>query len=267
MANLLLATANPLATATLAAGPTAPTGPVGNLLRREPADAMILTNAGSAYVTVDLGADPAAIRVFAVLYCNAGTWRVRAAATEGDVTADPAYDSGTVNFGGSETGLRHRDGMKHDWLYWSAGVTYRYWRVDFADPDDADARTIVGNLIMDWGFQPRVNAPRGGRSLGLSDPSRKPRTSEGQLDPLVRQPRGVASFRLEYASEAEMYGEAFEIDEIAATVNQVLYIRDPAATLYRQKQAWLGTFRTLEEITDAGFDYYAKRYEIEELAA
>lgn len=266
MANILLATANPLATATLAAGTTASAGPVGNLLRREPADAMILTNSGSAYVTIDLGADPDAIRVFAVLYCNAGTWRVRADDVEGDVTADPTYDSGTVNFGGSETGLRHRDGMRHDWIYWAAGVTYRYWRIDFADPDDDDGRTIVGNLIMDYGFQPAVNIAYGG-SLGLVDPSRKPRSVDGQLEPLVRRPYMATEFAINFGTEAEMYGEAFDLDEIAATVNQVLYLRDPAATTYRQKQAVLGTFRALAPIVDASFDIYSKRYQIEELAA
>lgn len=262
MANILFATPTLLQSATLSSGQAAAAAPVSNLLHREPSVPLILTNPAAAWVGVDFGDDPPALRIVAVLYSNAGSFRVRADDT--DPTSSPAYDSGSVDFGRNEAGLKHRRFRKHDWLWWVTPKTYRYWRIDFANPADADNRTIVGNLVMDYGVQPAINQAYGG-GIGLIDPSRKPRSVEGQVEPLRRRPYSGVEFQIQYGSEAEMFGQAWDLDELTGTVDPVLYIRDPDATVYRQKTSVFGLMRDIGPIVDEAFGVFSKRYQIEEL--
>lgn len=245
--------------ATITGGSTTATGPVENVIEREPSQAAVFP--GDAFIVVDFGS-PVPVRVVAALFTNAREWRVRAADDEMDLQSSPGYDSGQVPVDGP--GLRHRLRLRHDWL--SIDEEYRFWRVDFYDPDNPDGRAIVGNLVIDEGFQPRVNISYGA-GVGLVDPSRKQRAVGGRIEPLRRLPYIVTEFSLNYGSEDEMYGEALAIDDICGTTEPVLLIRDPDATTHRQWKAVFGLFRPLQPVIEARFSIFQKRFGIEELSA
>jgi hypothetical protein len=266
MGNIALATPDRLSRAALTSGPSAPGSPVSNLVRREPSDALVLTDLSQAHVGIDFG-EPYAPRLVAPLYAGttqAATWRLRGAADAAALLAAPAYDSGPLPFGRGEAGLRHRRGLVHDWIWDPAMPACRHWRIDFADPANPGGRLVLGNLVMDRAWRPARNIAYGG-SLGLVDPSRRPRSVEGRRDPLARRPYMGTEFGLDFGTEDEMYGAALDLDEAVGTTGAVLYLRDPEATAHRQKKALLGLFSELRPVVDAHFGLYSKRFQIEEL--
>lgn len=266
MGNIVFATGAELRSATISTGPSAAGGGGECLLRREPADALILTSSDRYYVVVDLG-EPKPIRLVAPLYVSASpsaTWRVRAADTLDATTGAPKYDSGPMIFGRGELGLKHRRGRLHDWIWSDTPIIARYWRVDFYDFENPEARLLVGNLVLSEAWQPSNNIVYGW-SMGVTDPSRVPRAVAGRRDPLNRRPYMTGKVAFDVALESDMFGMAWDLDEEVGTTEAVLILIDPSLGVYRQKKAVWGLFTSLEPIVNPYFKIYAKSYEIEEL--
>lgn len=268
MTNIAIASQWRMENAVLTSGPSAPAGPASNLIVREPSRACILTDDSQFYVVCDLGA-AMAIRLIAPLYVSASAscqWRVRAAANEADLTAAPAYDSGWMDFAAGEDGLDHRRGYKHDWLIPASAQTYRFWRLDFDDPDAENGQLIIGNLVLDNPFIPsQLNYSHQSQEPWLYDPSRKPTAVAGQRDPLNRRPYFIADIVLEYVTRNEAKGSIGTLTQKVGTTDPVLAIFNPDETDYRQSMAIFGLIDELRPLVVPVAEIYQTRMRIEEL--
>jgi hypothetical protein len=266
MSNIVFATPAALIEAALSAGPTAPAGEVGRLLDREPSACVILTDPAQAWIQA-VWPEPRPVRLAALLdvaASAAATWRVRAADDPEALTAAPTYDSGWAPYAAGEAGLPHRRFRRHDWLWLPAGVTARAWRIDILDPTPPDGRILIGNAVLDPAFQPEDNYDYGW-SASLFDPSRVPRAVAGQRDPLNGRPYTKLRLTLSALSEAEAWGEVWDMDELTGTTRPLLVIRDPAATARRQRQAVWGLLSEGGAISNPYFGIHERSFELEEL--
>lgn len=264
MGNLVFATQDAMTGAAITAGPYAATGGPANLIRPEPSDALVLTDPAQAYAVVHMPAAPP-VRLVAPLYVSGGRpthWRYRAADTEAGLTAAPAVDSGSIAFASGATGLRHRGGGLHAWALLDAAAAHAWWRVDLTG---ASAPIVWGQLVLADPWQLARNIAYGW-SMGLIDPSRKPRAVQGQVEPLNRSRYMGGEFSVDFASEAEMWGDGFDLDQVCGTTTPALVIRDPDLIGdTAQRQAIWGLFSELSPIANPVFDLYSKRWRIEEL--
>lgn len=267
MANAVFGSQWRMADVTFYSGPFATAAPPENLIKREPSVPLILTDLSDLRVEFEF---PAAIDVnlLAVLYCDAtsaATLRWRGATSRANLTAAPGYDSGSLSFAGGDSGLPSRKNRRHDvrWLGDSA-QSYSWWRLDISDAAKSDGRLIIGNVVIDAAWQPGINIAYGGGG-GLMDPSRKPRSEPGQVQPLSRSKHRILRHRLSFQSEDDMYGFADDLDEQIGTTEPLLFVRDPEATTYRQEKIVFGLQNEIGEINDQAFNIYEKAYVIEEL--
>lgn len=266
MGNVVFATTERVRAAALGSGPAPGAMTAANLKRRQPSDRLRLTDLAQAYVTADLGlAVP--VTLVAPLYVSAtpaATWRVRAAATAEAVTAAPGYDSGAMPLAGA-AGLAHRMGTVHGQLFLAAPQAWRHWRIDLHDAANPAGYLDLGALVIADAWQPEVNISYDW-SIGLVDPSRKRKAAAGEVAPLKRKPYLAGRFALDFGSEADLWGAAFDLDAACGTTEPALIVRDPElAEEYRQKQTIFGLFADLDPIANPHFAIYRKRYDIEEL--
>jgi hypothetical protein len=123
--------------------------PVSNLKRYMPFDRW-RTNltVEEAYLTIDFGsAKP--VRVVWLGYTNASedaTWRVRAATSEANLTADPVYDSGTMSHWPASN-LSNWE-RTHALLVLQGALACRWWRIDVNNVDSDDNYYECGRLYM-----------------------------------------------------------------------------------------------------------------------
>lgn len=263
---IVIATGANLKTAILTSGPSAPAAPVANLARREPADCLVLTDLSQAWVQVEF-AEPVAPRLLAALYVNAtaaATARWRGADSAAAVTAAPAFDTGATAFARGEAGLAHRKGRVHDWEWRPDIPAHTVWRLDIEDAANPDGRLIVGNLVVDNAWQP------GGFDWDhvpptLVDPSRMPRATQGQRQPLNRRPYDVCELPFDFGSREDFIGFARDLDEAVGTTEPVFVALDPDAADYRQREVIFGLMSDLPPVVRRHLAIYARRYRIEEL--
>ena len=251
--------------AVLAANGASEGMPLVNLQRMQPIEVWRTTDPANAFVTVDLGASET-VSLVALLHTNASaaaTWRIRAAAVEGDVVTSPAYDSTSVSLWPT-AGLDTWPTVNG--LLWlgASPQTLRYWRIDVADGSNPDGFFQAGRLLFANAWQPARNISYGW-GLGWSDPSPKPRSLGGQTYP-VRRPRArQMSFRLDFQSEAALYDNAFEIDRLRGTADDLLVVRDPTNVARLQQWAVHGTLDGLAPIINSQFSIFSKDYTVSEL--
>lgn len=270
MANIVIAEGSLTDAATFAAGSEAATLPVSNLATIQPGDVWRATDLAAAWVTIDLGA-AAAIDLIGLLYTNASsaaTFRVRAAATEADVTASPGYDSGSLTLWPT-TGLEDWDWVHRVLFLGASGGTgdgaqsYRYWRVDVSDAGNADGYFQMGRLMLAASWQPTRNLGFGW-SLGWIDESPQKQAIGGQSSSLDRRARRVLNWSLDWMNEADA-NEAFELDRTVGRKKPVLVVRDPATASRAQRQTIYGKQQQLQLVDERAFQLYRKRYQIEEM--
>lgn len=279
MENMVLATPLLSDAATLS-GSTSPAGlPVTNLQLMSISNVWRALDPENAYVVIDLGSAKE-INLVALLGHNGssrGTARVRAAATEADLTADPAYDSGLLPVRSHQSGYDAAWALTVDdeeygaldtnnFLLWLGAdtETFRFWRIDIDDTeiDYFDA----GRLYVSKAWQPVTNMDYG-LAEGFIDPSRDARTAGGKLAPVERPKYRWTEFRLSFATAAEMYDYAFEIDRKRGRTRDILFINDPDTADRLQKRTIYGTMKTLQPIINSQFSLFEKTYRIEEIIA
>lgn len=265
--NLVLAHAGNLAAATITSSAHAPSAPPANLLDSEPSAPLILIEPAAAWVQVAFG-QPVAPRMAAALFCNftsGAQGRLRGGADAAAITAAPAFDSGWYA-AAPEAGLRHRKHRVHDWTWRPAIPACAVWRWDWTDPANPEGALVIGNLVL----EPAWQIEAGGMAWdytppSLFDPSRKPRTTDGQRRPLRRAAYDVAAWTLEADSEAEMLGAARDLDEAVGVTEAVLVAFDPLATTWRQRKVIWGQMTELRVVTHQRLNLFRRDYEIEEL--
>lgn len=142
--------------------------------------------------------------------------------------------------------------------------TYRYWRFEISDVGNTDAFIDIGRMYLSNAFQPATNAIYG-MEEGYTDQSRVSRTVSGGLSSVVLDPFQVATFELDFATKAEMFGAAYDIDKHRGKSKDVIFIPEITDTTYFQKRFLYGKFNEMNPIIHAAFRIFRKRYRIEEI--
>lgn len=279
MGNMVLAMPALSDAATLTGSTSPATLPVSNLKTKSIGQVWRALDAQNAYVVIDLGAAKA-VNLIALLGhsgSSRASGRIRAAASEADLTDNPAYDSGDLPL------RSHQAGFDNTWaagvadeeagaldtnhfIQWLGGnaETYRWWRIDVNDPNATyfDA----GRLYLAHAWQPETNMNYG-LSEGWIDPSRTGRTVGGKSMAVARPSFRWSEFTLSYASKEEMFNEAFDIDRLRGTTRDVLFIVDPDDLPNLQKRTIYGTLRGLQPVVNSSFSIFEKSFRIEEITA
>lgn len=276
--HIIIATPEISNLATITAGSESGTMTATNLLTDQPSEVWRAPDLESAYVELDL-LSSTAINLLWIGYTNCSpdaTMRWRAAATQGDLTADPAYDSGAINVwphAAIETDWDYMHGLH--WLGASGAQTYRWWRLDLADPAPrgpkqngaftAASYLQAGRIILAKAWQPPRNL-RYGWGNGWLDPSPSQESAAGQTysDELARKRR--MTFTLQAETEDELYENAFQIDRRFGASRGFLVSRDPSNARRLMDQTIYGRNTDVSEpIVNHNFKIYAKRYGLTEL--
>jgi hypothetical protein len=254
--------------ATLAGlGTLAPTMPVTNLQTMAPVEAARWTSLAGMGVEADLGG-AVAVTLVALLYHNgtaAGTWRIRAAATQGDLTANPGYDTGSLSLW-TAAGKPSPAALRLPSLHLPAAAqSFRWWRLDLADAANPDGFLEAGRLYI-------ADAPTFGRNydVGASwyhvDESEHVTARGGQVTVEELQRRRGLRVRLGRMSEDEAFGTVYELERVRGRARDVLALPRPDATTHLHRQSIYGLMKRLGGLRlDAPVGLYSTTIEIEEL--
>lgn len=210
------------------------------------------------------------INLIAVLGHNGsatGTARVLAATTEAALDVAPDYDSGLLPIRSNQpdyTGSNISGAMEtnHFIHFLPSALDYQFWRVELSDP--SLTYLDVGRFYLSKAWQPETNMDYGCQ-IGWVDPSTSSRTVSGRIVTMQRPKYRYVDFQLSFASEQEMYDNAFEIDRLRGTSKDVLFINDPDAMSMIQKRSVYGTMQSLSPIINAHFSLFEKSFRIEEI--
>lgn len=265
--------------ATVTGSPSAGSLPVTNLQVQDPKQVWRATDATAAYVEIDLGA-AYAIDLIGLLSHNASysaSCRVRAATSQPNLTASPGYDSGLL------PARSHQSGYDAAWLAgvsdptygaldknhfikWlsSSPQTYRWWRLDINDPSSSGGYFDAGRLYISNAWQPATNIDYG-IAEGIVDNSRKNRSRSGVMTSVELTKFRYAEFNLSFASETEMFDNAFEIERLRGRTKDILFMPDPTMTNNLQRRTIHGLMENLQPIVNANFALFQKSFRIEEL--
>ena len=266
MAKIIIAGGQLMDTATLEdSSAVAANYPLANLLTIQPGETTRFSTPGSAYVVVDLGsAKPV---TFAGLLAHngsaTGTWRVRAAASEGGLTSAPPFDTGGSDSLYPASG-KHDADVQHSFLSF-ASQTYRWWRVDVDDAGNADGYFSLGRLILASAWAPSVNFSFGA-GLGRIDPSTIDEGVGGHLFPLKRPTKRVWTLSFRYQTEADSLGGQFELQRQRGASGDVFVVPDPEDDEHLHRRMVQGLMRgTTQPLSLEFFNRYGFAVRIEEL--
>lgn len=264
MSNIAIATPILSDAATVTATDELGNFPVTNLQTKQPS--VKWRTAGlSPAVVIDLGSAGAInlVGLFATNTTSAATWRIRAAASEANLTASPGYDSGSV-------AAWPETGMATDWpavnlIHWlTAAQTFQWWRIDLADAGNPAGYLQAGRVYVAAAWQPTRNLQRGW-SIEPQDESETFRAQGGQEYDEIRPQRRIAKFRLAFLSEDELYDNVFEIDRRQGRTGDVFVMRDPTHASHLHKQSVYGTLKGSEPAVNQAALIFEKSYQVREL--
>lgn len=275
---LIIATPELSDLATITAGSEAGTMTATNLLTDQPREVWRATDLENVNVELDLGS-AAGINLLWIGYTNCSpdaTMRWRAAASQSDLTADPAYDSGELDVwphADIETDWEYMHGMH--WLGAAAAQTFQWWRLDLSDPAPRGPKQNgafttaeylqAGRIILANAWQPTRNLSYGW-GIGWQDPSPMQDSAAGQTysDQLARKRR--LAFTLSAGTEDDLYENAFQIDRRFGASRGILVSRDPSNTRRLMDQTIYGRNVDVgEPIINERFNIYSKRYGLVEM--
>ncbi len=251
---------------------SAPEGlPVGNLQTRQPGQVWRAQDPAASWVEADLGS-AATLNLVALLHHNltgAGTWRIRAAATQANLTAAPGYESGVVT-AWPTTGLDDWETVNSIlWLGDAGAQTFRWWRVDLADAANPAGFLEAGRLYLANAWQPSRNLDYGWSTAWL-DPTELNLALGGQEYDIGRRRRREITFAIpivansQAEAEAEAYDQPFEIQRRRGRSGDVLAIRDPDNADQLQRQTIYGRMAELRPIVNTAFKSFTTRFAFRE---
>lgn len=172
---------------------------------------------------------------------NSATLRYRLAATEADVTAAPAVDSGVVSAWPASGKPDDPGESPFSLVLVTNGTGYRYGRLDIVDPTNTDGFVQVGRLYAGPAFVPAINVDIN-PSLGLISPDEVGRTAFGRT---FGDNRGAASRVLQVPMSAidvdEMNSEMFDLQRYCGLAKDFAFCLDSAATTHFHRYS--GQFR------------------------
>jgi hypothetical protein len=128
-----------------------------------------------------------------------------------------------------------------------AAISARYATVEIDDTANAAGHLDIGRLFVGGGLQPAYNASYGGFADEREDLSTVVANPNGKrFGTARRRPRGVR-FALQYTSQAEA-DRIHEMQAAVGTLDEVLYVPDPADAAHSQRYGFLGHLRQLSPI-------------------
>lgn len=212
------------------------------------------SGATSAYVEIDLGAQYSlgAFGLFNIAIAATDTVRLRAsntAPTTGDLIDTTALNSGII------------EGY-NQWTYTETDQAIRYLRFDIAATSLATQGWFeVGRIWAGPTFTPGTNFGFDW-SHGWQDNSEiviAPYSGTEYVNELVR--RRQWSFALNVLTKSESY-QLLELQRIAGLANQILFIADPADSVYMPYDAILGRLTSVSPIRYPIYPIYSTVFEI-----
>ncbi|MCE6993050.1 hypothetical protein [Dyadobacter sp. CY323] len=275
MQNMLLATPILSDAATIIGSTASGSLGINNLKTPSLKEVYRAANAASVFIIADLGSAKTINMVALIGHSGSSRSyaRIRGATSQANLTAAPGYDSGLVPFRSHQSGYD---------AGWASGVqdeqagsldrnmffkkfadqTFRWWQIDIVDPNSV--YLDIGRIYISKAWQPEVNMDYG-LAEGWIDPSRKSRTVSGEMIPLERKKFRYADFTFSYATQDEVYNNAFEIERLRGRTKDVLYINDPDATAHLQRRSIYGTLEGFQPIINTAFSIFQKTFRIEEI--
>ncbi len=243
--------------------------PLSNLLDLQPGRKARFSTPAAVHIEGDLGS--AQPLTFAVVIGHnlsaAATVRLRLADTQGDLTADPDFDSGAVDAypaSGKPPGE-----VQHSLLSF-AEQSYRWWRIDIADSGNPDGYVQIGRVILAEAFAPSVNIDFGG-GIGIIDPSPIDEGVAGHLHPLQRPTHRVQTLPFRLQTKADLFHVRRGIYQLQLThgaSRDVFVVQNPEETTFLHCEMLHGLMRgTTSPFINDFFQRYSFSLRIEELVA
>lgn len=190
------------------------------------------------------------------------TWRIRAAATPGDLTAAPGYDSGPMTF--RQAGADDRMPVVAG-FHWAADGQaprqFRYWRIDVDDQSNPAGYVDFGRLYLSNELPFETNASWG-VNIGYEDASQVRRGVTGGAHVLHRPPVPFMDMTVGFGSEAEMLGFALRLDRLRGVSRDILAILDHESPHYAAQRTVYGLMEQLAPVNLAAFRIFSKRYRV-----
>lgn len=259
MGNLVLATPHIFDAATIDNATEDAAAPATNLQLMSARKFWQAPDPAAANMEIDLGAAKT-INLVAGLFANAtsaATWRIRAAASKAELTGGPTIlDTGAVTFWAS-AGLETWD--RTHGLYWNAaGVSARWWRLDFDDGANPDGVFRMGRLYIDAAFQGAHNFNYGA-NFGFDDKTKVNETLDGAIDTVPGRKIPALDLTLDFLSEAELFANHYEIARRQGHGKDVLVILDPDEATYLMQMIYYGRLTAGRPLSLPGFNRYRMR--------
>lgn len=215
-----------------------------NLQILDPTEKWRTTSLSNMYVVLQF---PAAVSLdfILALYTNATsntTWRIRAAASEANLTASPSYDSGNITFWPNGSDLSQFT-ETHGWKVLTTPQSYVWWRIDFTDATHPDGYFEVGRLMLGKGFSPAIDIPVGWEVTPAREESTLVRSAGGGS--VVRQsPRfRDLSFTWTKLTKTEAFGTLAELARQVGMSTDVAAFVDADEATYPMDMMSSGLFR------------------------
>ena len=285
MSNVLICYRNRADECTLSGGSYSANLPLNNLKTRDIRQVARSANAQAASTQfVAALTAQRLIRVVALIRSNcslAATWRVRVYTDSG--LTNLVHDSGTVDVWPAWMYAwpalewedpRFWDGrpLAEDLSYFSSDLIYplptiavgQYIKVEVFDTANAAGYVEFGRLFVDDGWQPGVNMSFGA-GIGHDDMSTIDKTPSGKEFFTEREVRRMTKFELQWMTDGEALGRAFDMQRIAKTVNEVLFVWDPSDSTNLKRRAFMGRLRQLDLIEHPFVNTHHQLYEIQEI--
>ena len=141
------------------------------------------------------------------------------------------------------------------------GTPRHYETGDALNYLDLGALVIAGDATSF--FQSQRSMSYGLNPPSLTDPSRAAVAAPGQRAPLNRSPYDVATWELNYLTEAEAVGDLRDFMERVGTTKPVLALLKPLATQYSERWSILGLLERIEPLTLRQFNIFRNVFSIE----
>jgi hypothetical protein len=242
----------------IAASSEVATLPLANVQDQHGASIWRTTAATGVTVTLDLAAAKPikVLMVAAASFSSSATWRLQlstTAAHTGDI-----YDSGTLAMNRALIANKRSQAC----LVLSQLYSARYAKITFNDSGATQGYFDVGLLWLGDLWQPKFNFSWGAQ-LGLQDVSDTATSIGGQDYTNVREKYRQEQVTFNFLTDADYYSGVDQIDAIAGTARNVLWVPDPAGS-YLNNQAMIGRVTELGPTSRAFVNGRSRSYKIKE---
>jgi hypothetical protein len=284
MANVLLATGNLADAAILSGGSWLTALPLANLQGRQLGDVARSTDTLNASTKLDVDLTGARIiRTFAIANHSIslnGRYRLRF----GD---DPAFSLSTYDSGWQDVWPTIYPFGSLAWgdpAWWGGKISAedaasytatlivvmpdsysgRYLRLEIDDTGNTAGYVDLGRLFVADAWQPARNMVYGA-SIGFIDRTGVQEALSGAEYFTERRNPRTAKIDFTGMSQDEAMGSAYELQRVAGTSREVLFIFDPDDTIHAIRRRWLGRLRSLNALENPGPNRWRTPFEIKEL--